>query len=127
MEALQDVIGTGDQRSMVNALVGKVASLEHALAEAEVRRRKLHNQLVELQGNIRVFCRVRPAGGAPSALACLPDSAAVRLTTEDGKEHEFGYDRVFGPGSRQEDVFGEVSDLVQSALDGYKVRTCMRL
>ena len=28
----------------------------------EVReRRKLHNQLVELRGNIRVMCRVRPA------------------------------------------------------------------
>ncbi len=23
-------------------------------------RKKLHNQLVELRGNIRVFCRVRP-------------------------------------------------------------------
>lgn len=50
--ALQDVIGAGDQRNVVQALVSKVATLEHALAEAELARRKLHNQLVELRGNV---------------------------------------------------------------------------
>lgn len=39
----------------------------------------------------------------------------------DGKEQNFGYDRVFGPAASQEEVFGCVSELVQSALDGYHV------
>ena len=70
---------------------------------------------------IRVFCRVRP--GPTSAVVCLPDNLTVRLegATEGIKDSTFAFDKVFGPLSSQADVFAEVSDLVQSALDGYKV------
>lgn len=37
------------------------------------------------------------------------------------QKHLFTFDRTFGPASTQEDVFDEVSMLVQSALDGYRV------
>lgn len=32
--------------------------------EGEQIRRRLHNTIMELKGNIRVFCRVRPVNGA---------------------------------------------------------------
>ena len=38
----------------------RVSELEAELREAETIRRKLHNTVQELKGNIRVFCRVRP-------------------------------------------------------------------
>lgn len=68
---------------------------------------------------IRVFCRVRPA--PDSAVACSNDKTSLRLSAVDGKEHGFSFDHVFGPSANQADIFAQVSDMVQSALDGYKV------
>ena len=70
---------------------------------------------------IRVFCRVRP--GPASAVVCLPDGLRVRLEgqAEGIKDSSFAFDKVFGGQSSQAEVFAEVSDMVQSALDGYKV------
>ena len=67
---------------------------------------------------IRVFCRVKPHPA--SALTLGGDGASVRLFAE-GKDQGFTFDRVFGPQSTQAEVFQEVSELVQSALDGFKV------
>jgi hypothetical protein len=38
-----------------------------------------------------------------------------------GQKLSFSYDKVFDHNASQEDVFVEISQLVQSALDGYKV------
>lgn len=44
-----------------------------------------------------------------------------------GQKHSFTFDKVFMPTASQEDVFVEISQLVQSALDGYKVKFCIFL
>ncbi|TGZ70172.1 hypothetical protein CRM22_003343 [Opisthorchis felineus] len=38
----------------------QIAILERVLKEEETRRKRLHNRIQELTGNIRVFCRLRP-------------------------------------------------------------------
>ena len=45
-------MGTGDQSEVLGRLVSRVATLEAAAGEAEAQRRSLHNQLVELRGNV---------------------------------------------------------------------------
>ncbi|KAI4115095.1 MAG: hypothetical protein LQ345_004243 [Seirophora villosa] len=124
-----------------NRLQNAIKAAEEAkekLRTEETLRRKLHNQVQELKGNIRVFCRVRPS------LASDPVDANARITypdnDSDGKEVEicgleeknslgkvstktnaFSFDRIFNPSSMNADIFGEISQLVQSALDGYNV------
>ena len=41
----------------------RLGELEDKLRWEETQRRKLHNMVQELKGNIRVFCRVRPLLG----------------------------------------------------------------
>jgi kinesin family member C1 len=100
----------------------------------ESLRRKLHNEIQELKGNIRVFCRVRPVlpDEGEAAKISFPDDELdgreVLVTGPDQKSslgkditkhHPFAFDRVFGPRWNNSEIFDEVSQLVQSALDGY--------
>jgi len=43
------------------------------------------------------------------------------LNSDIPQEHNFSFDRVFPPSVGQESIFQEVSELIQSALDGYNV------
>ena len=125
-----------DLKAIIEAKEAQVKDLEAQAMDAEQVRRKLHNQIQELRGNVRVFCRVRPSE-AHSSVMCLQDGASVKveappqgpvgpsaassLNANGLKEFNFGFDRVFNNDSSQGEIFEEVSQLVQSALDGYKV------
>jgi hypothetical protein len=47
------VIGEGDHKDVVARLLSKISSLQQAAAQAEELRRKLHNQIIEMRGNVR--------------------------------------------------------------------------
>ena len=112
--------------------------LQEKLRAEETQRRKLHNQIQELRGNIRVFCRVRPSLGVDAneeqAKIAYPDGGdegkeiEVRgaeekssLGTVTTKKYPFTFDRVFGPTSQNQEIFDEISQMIQSALDGFNV------
>jgi hypothetical protein len=45
----------------VRQQIEQIATLESKRREGEMVRRRLHNHIQDLKGNIRVYCRVRPA------------------------------------------------------------------
>lgn len=124
-------------QQMMDALAETNATKDK-LRKEETLRRKLHNQVQELKGNIRVFCRVRPS------LETEPQTGIAQIQYPDASEeckeinvlgleeksslgavtkknNNFAFDRVFGPSTQNAEVFDEISQLVQSALDGYNV------
>ncbi|ESW04978.1 hypothetical protein PHAVU_011G141500 [Phaseolus vulgaris] len=118
------------QRKFVNELQRRLADAEYKLIEGERLRKKLHNTILELKGNIRVFCRVRPLladescsteGKIFSYPTSMETSGRAIDLAQNGQKHAFTFDKVFTPEASQEEVFVEISQLVQSALDGYKV------
>ncbi|XP_072304310.1 carboxy-terminal kinesin 2-like [Eucyclogobius newberryi] len=124
----------GDAEEEVRSLKGTVSQQQEELHAGEMERRKLHNAIQELKGNIRVFCRVRPlVDGSLSKHIHLAndDKTCISLAkteeshtgkgTDTQKNYNFSFDRVFGPQNSQQVIFEEISLLVQSALDGYNV------
>jgi len=98
--------------------------LDETLAKYDkeyAERRRLHNEVMELKGNIRVFCRIRPMLGVEGAVAVSERGDDEVITTDEasGKIHSFHYDRVFGAKSTQKQVFSEVEPMVTSVVDGY--------
>ncbi|KAJ8027509.1 Kinesin-like protein KIF25 [Holothuria leucospilota] len=119
-----------------------IETQERYLKEKQ-RRKALHNTLVELRGNIRVYCRTRPIlsfdGGSdhgelihrPSCsreevISVIDDETLSIKCDRPGaptSTKSFEFERVFGPNDSQSDVFSDIKPLLTSLLDGYNV--CM--
>ncbi|EOA29308.1 hypothetical protein CARUB_v10025588mg [Capsella rubella] len=89
--------------------------------------RKLYNQVQDLKGSIRVYCRVRPFLPGQSSFASTignmeDDTIAINTASRHGKSlKSFTFNKVFGPSATQEEVFSDMQPLVRSVLDGYNV------
>jgi len=88
--------------------------IQEKLRAEETIRRKLHNQIQELKGNIRVFCRVRPAlaheqgdnlaklaeirfpdeKGEGREIECIEDKGESSMGKEIIKNYPFQFDKV---------------------------------
>jgi len=138
VEALQEA---KEKLSLAVRAAREAGLAEQDVAQAETRRRRIHNAVEDLKGTIRVFCRVRPMNPKERDARDLNIisqfdnmSLTVQLTREDAARHNrefsqygrvyqpevFSYDAVFVPGS-QEEIFEDCKDLIRSALDGYNV------
>ncbi|KAL3645470.1 hypothetical protein CASFOL_010650 [Castilleja foliolosa] len=130
MSAMETRSEFEEQKTTIIELQNCLADAELKIVEGEKLRKKLHNTILELKGNIRVFCRVRPLlsddeVGADTKVVSFPTAMEALGQGIDlahnGQKLSFTFDKVFMPEASQEDVFVEISQLVQSALDGYKV------
>ncbi|PKA58390.1 Kinesin-4 [Apostasia shenzhenica] len=107
----------------MHSLANAASGYHKVLAE----NRKLYNQVQDLKGSIRVYCRVRPflpGQLSNSIVGCIDDGNITIITpAKYGKEghKSFTFNKVFGPSASQEHVFSDTQSLIRSVLDGYNV------
>lgn len=130
-EKLQAKSGSLEQN--YNEASSKLSEARDQLYTINIERKVLHNVVLDLRGNIRVFCRVRPPTETErDRVPCswqFNDESSLEIVSNElvpsgGRKqtrHEFSFDQVFNPNSLQSEIFEMVSPLVQSALDGYNV------
>lgn len=122
------------QAAQISKLIEQLTECKNQLFQSNMERKELHNANMDLRGNIRVFCRVRPPlDYEDDRLLCgwnyLDETSLeihnLELQASGAKNkvasHAFSFDHVFHSRSTQEEVFEMVSPLIQSALDGYNI------
>ncbi|KAI0888749.1 P-loop containing nucleoside triphosphate hydrolase protein [Annulohypoxylon maeteangense] len=113
----------------------KTQELTKKLRREETRRRSLFEKVQELQGAIRVICRIRPDSsrdlleyevrngefhGDPASLSVIDEKRTVWGDIRPTKSEIYEFERIFGPQDTNHDVFDEISNFVQSVIDGKK-------
>ncbi|KAJ0480094.1 putative minus-end-directed kinesin ATPase [Helianthus annuus] len=91
--------------------------------------RKLYNEVQDLKGNIRVYCRIRPflkgQSQRQTTIEYIGDNGELVVTNPSQKAKEshrlFKFNKVFSPAATQEEVFIDTQPLIRSVLDGYNV------
>ncbi|KAJ6752525.1 hypothetical protein OIU85_002897 [Salix viminalis] len=117
----------------------EVGRLEHHIRDLEVasstyhqvleENRQLYNQVQDLKGTIRVYCRVRPflpgQSSRESAVDYIGENGNIMIVNplKNGKEARkvFSFNKVFGSNVTQEQIYVDTQPLVRSVLDGYNV------
>jgi len=87
------------------------------------KRRKLHNLVQELRGNIRVYARVRPLNERePASCITFPSPDEVQIRNEAlALKKTWQFNEVFKEDTTQALVFEGIRDLITSMLDGFNV------
>lgn len=103
LQALDDM---KNQLGQLQEVLGKLVLVEQEAEQLRslyrkeaVERRFLYNKLLELQGNIRVFCRCRRTMASSSCLETTNEEEV--LVVQKGSQKKFRFDKVYGESSTQ--------------------------
>jgi len=116
-------------------LKSNLLNLNATYQKEKKQRKKLLEKVIDLQGNIRVFCRVRPkikrqitntsssssSEEKPEKMAttCFDDERLI--INDETQEKTFQFDQVYRPDTNQQHIFEDVKPLIESCIDGYNV------
>ncbi|XP_020518630.1 kinesin-like protein KIN-14R [Amborella trichopoda] len=96
--------------------------------EGAKEKKQLYNKILEMKGNIRVFCRCRPLNSEEiaSGVSMAVDfegakDGEISVKANGGPKKVFKFDSVFGPQADQVTVFEDTAPFAASVLDGYNV------
>ncbi|KAL5230965.1 hypothetical protein ABZP36_029741 [Zizania latifolia] len=111
--------------SGLKCLVDAAENYHNILAENQ----KLFNEVQELKGNIRVYCRVRPflpgQDKKSTTIDYIGENGELLISNpfKQGKDGHrmFKFNKVFSPFASQAEVFSDIQPLIRSVLDGFNV------
>lgn len=91
--------------------------------------RQLYNQVQDLKGAIRVFCRVKPflhgKSDEQSTVDYIGENGNIMIVNrhKQGKDARkmFTFNKVFGGNTTQQQIYVDTQPLIRSVLDGYNV------
>ncbi|KRH60337.1 hypothetical protein GLYMA_05G233900v4 [Glycine max] len=90
--------------------------------------KKMFNEIQELKGNIRVYCRIRPfLSGKKEKQSIVKligeNDLVVANPSKEGKDalRSFKFNKVFGSATTQAEVYSDIQSFIRSVLDGYNV------
>lgn len=82
----------------------ELGTLKKQYLEESSERKRLYNEVIELKGNIRVFCRCRPINQAEVANGCASvvefettQENELQILSSDSSKKHFKFDHVFKP------------------------------
>jgi hypothetical protein len=118
---IDDILRSND----LEVIAKEVRAMAKKMSAQKSHNAELLTRILKLQGNIQVCCRIRPMTAGESQQG-LHEVALSLSETEVGCFDErtrswksFAFDKVWGPESRQKDVFQDVEPLALSVIDGY--------
>jgi len=126
-EQLKDVTAEKEELMKENdAKQKQLDGVADKFREEQLKRKALLNELEDMKGKIRVYCRIRPFSRTENEdptkkKMCVDINDEMSLTVKGRFNHNYNFDSVFGPDSTQVQVFDETKRLIQSAVDGYNV------
>jgi kinesin family protein C2/C3 len=120
-QRINDIIGTRD----VKLVAEELRSIEKKYNAQREYNAQLLSKMLHLQGNIQVYCRVRPMTisemqrGYKEVVESLSETEVGCFDSRTNKWKSFAYDRVWGPDQSQQSVFQDVEPLALSVVDGF--------
>ncbi|GMN35664.1 hypothetical protein TIFTF001_042263, partial [Ficus carica] len=117
------VTADDELRNAISKIEEELVVLTACINQLNTQRKQVLNEFLDLRGNIRVFCRIRPIAIGDNFSRLRPiaalDSSNILLKLAENKSKTYSFDTVFDPESSQGEVFAEVEPVIKSALDGY--------
>lgn len=120
-DRLDDIIDSRDSRLMAEEL----RALHHKCNAQREYNAQLLSKMLSLQGNIQVYCRLRPMTvpeiqrGYKGVVEALSETEVGCFDSRTNKWKSFAFDRVWGADQSQQSIFQDVEPVALSVVDGY--------
>ena len=118
---IDEVIASGD----VGLIKQELRNLEKKCDAQRDYNNQLLSKILSLQGNIQVFCRIRPMSideiqkGYKTVVESLSESEVGCFDARTNQWKSFAFDRVWGPDQSQAQIFQDVEPIALSVVDGF--------